>query len=183
MNRFLQSDLKVHAAAGLLFVACFLCPSRGLQAQNDVMLQGFYWDVPVDAENKKGQWWTTLSTQAEDFKSWGLTGIWVPSPAKGNWGIYDMGYGIYDHYDLGNYDQKGSVETRFGSRAELEQMLAAMHDTAQGQPRVEVYADIVLNHIYGGEDNLEPNPAVKAYIFDEARRHGQRSEERRVGKG
>lgn len=144
-----------------------------LQAQNDVMLQGFYWNVPVDAENKKGQWWNTLRTQAEEFKSWGITGIWVPSPAKGNWGIYDMGYGIYDHYDLGNYAQKGSVETRFGSRAELEQMLSAMHDTAQGQPRVEVYADIVLNHIYGGEDNLEPNPAVKAYVFDEARRHGK----------
>ena len=38
---------------------------------------------------------------------------------------------------------------------------------------VPVDADIVLNHIYGGEDNLEPNPAVKAYIFDEARRHGK----------
>lgn len=38
---------------------------------------------------------------------------------------------------------------------------------------VPVDADIVLNHIYGGEDNLEPNPAVNAYVFDEARRHGK----------
>ncbi|RCW36597.1 alpha-amylase [Marinilabilia salmonicolor] len=144
-----------------------------MQAQNDVMLQAFYWDVPVDAETNNGFWWDNLYNKASEFKEIGITGIWIPSPAKGNWGIYDMGYGIFDHYDLGNYNQKGTVETRFGSRQELESMIAAMHDTNNGQPKVEVYADIILNHMYSSEEDAEANPAVKEYVFDEAFRNGQ----------
>lgn len=78
-----------------------------------------------------------------------------------------MGYGIYDHYDLGNYNQKGSVETRFGSRSELESMISAMHTNG-----IQVYADIVLNHIYTSDSESEVNPAVKQYVFDEAYRNG-----------
>lgn len=144
-----------------------------IQAQNDVMLQAFFWDVPVDNENKDGFWWDNLNSKAPEFKEIGITGIWIPSPAKGNWGITDMGYGIYDHYDLGNYDQKGTIETRFGSRQELESMISAMHDTNNGQPKVEVYADIILNHMYSSDEDAEVNPAVKQYVFDEAYRNGQ----------
>jgi alpha-amylase len=135
-------------------------------AQDDVMMQAFYWDVPVDAVAKNGTWWDNLNGKAADFNSAGISGIWVPAPSKGNFGIYDMGYGIYDHYDLGNYNQKGTVETRFGSRAELESMIAAMHTNG-----VEVYADIILNHIYTGDSESESNPAVKQYVFDEAYRN------------
>lgn len=134
---------------------------------NDVMMQAFYWDVPVDDINKNGNWWNTLKNQADDLKSSEISGIWVPSPSKGNWGIIDNGYGIYDHYDLGNYYQRETTETRFGSRSELEQMIAAMH----ADPKVEVYADVVLNHIYSNGTNEEVNPAVKAYVFGEA--HGE----------
>lgn len=142
-------------------------------AQNDVMLQAFYWDVPVDTENTKGLWWNNLRDKSTELKKWGITGIWVPSPSKGNWGIIDMGYGIYDHYDLGNYFQKGSIETRFGSRKELTEMIAAMHDTSGNNPRIAVYADIILNHIYASNEDAENNPAVKQYVFDEAFRQGQ----------
>ncbi len=135
-----------------------LC-AEGCAGQHDIMLQAFYWDPPVDADGRDGVWWDHLSTQVPWLRSVGVTGLWVPSPAKGNFGIYDMGYGIYDLFDLGNYEQKGTVETRFGSRAELEAFLAAAH--ARG---IEVYADIVLNHLYTNDDNLEPNPAVTAYV-------------------
>lgn len=134
---------------------------------NDVLMQAFYWDVPVDEINKNGNWWNTLKNQANDLKNSGISGIWVPSPSKGNWGIIDNGYGIYDHYDLGNYYQRETTETRFGSRSELEQMIAAMHT----DPKIEVYADVVLNHIYSNDTNEEVNPAVKAYVFGEA--HGE----------
>lgn len=154
------------------FFILFLGGQR-VVAQNDVMMQAFYWDVPVDDVNRNGTWWDSLAVKANDLKIAGFTSLWLPSPAKGNWGIYDMGYGIYDHYDLGNYLQKGSMETRFGSRAELENMMEAMHDTTGGMPRMELLADIILNHIYGSDENREDNPAVKAYTFDEAYRHGQ----------
>ena len=138
------------------------------QAQNDVMMQAFYWDVPVDDSLKNGTWWDNLANKATELSDAGITGIWTPAPSKGNFGIWDMGYGIFDHYDLGNYNQKGTTETRFGSRAELIAMVNAMH--AEG---IEVYADIVLNHIYTSDDEEETNPAVKDYVFDEAYRNGQ----------
>ena len=139
-----------------------------VKAQNDVMMQAFYWNVPVDDANKNGTWWDNLSLKSSEMKTAGFSGIWVPSPAKGNWGIWDMGYGIYDHYDLGNYDQKGSVETRFGSRTELENMINAMHT----YPKIDVYADIVLNHVYSSDENDEVNPSVKDYVFEEAFSNG-----------
>jgi alpha-amylase len=154
----------------MMFLVTF---NFSLIAQNDVMLQAFYWDVPVDGENLKGLWWTNLEHKSSELKEMGITSIWIPAPSKGNWGIYDMGYGVYDHYDLGNYYQKGSVETRFGSRAELESMVAAMHDTTNGKPYIDVYADIILNHMYASDENSEPNPVVRQYVFDEAVRHGK----------
>lgn len=157
----------------LVFIFCLGC--LVLSAQKDIMLQTFYWDVPVDGSNKKGLWWNNLHEKADDFRDLGITSLWIPAPSKGNWGIYDMGYGVYDHYDLGNYDQKGSVETRFGSRKELEAMVAAMHDTTGGRMPVQVYADIILNHMYASDENAQANPAVKQYVFDEAVRHGKQA--------
>lgn len=143
-----------------------------LNAQNDAMMQAFYWNLPVDEANLNGTWWDNLSSKADELKDAGITGLWIPAPSKGNWGIVDMGYGIYDHYDLGNYYQKGTTETRFGSRQELENMIATMHSTANGKPKISVYADAVLNHVYSSDENEEANPAVKGYVFDEAFRNG-----------
>ncbi|MGH1363969.1 MAG: T9SS type A sorting domain-containing protein [Calditrichia bacterium] len=148
-----------------LITACFSFPAL---SQDDAMMQAFYWDVPVDATTNNGTWWDNLSSKSSELKNAGITGIWVPSPSKGNFGIYDMGYGIWDHYDLGNYNQKGTTETRFGSRAELESMISTMHQS----PKIEVYADIVLNHLYTSEDEREANPAVKQYVYDHAYRNG-----------
>lgn len=152
----------------IVLVSMALCMPAWLFAQNDVMMQGFYWDVPVDKINKNGTWWTNLQNKSTTLKNAGIKGIWVPSPAKGNFGIEDMGYGIFDLYDLGNYNQKGTTETRFGSRTELEQMISQFHTDG-----IDVYADIVLNHLYTGDSEDQANPAVKQYVFDEAYRNGQ----------
>ncbi|MEP0368827.1 MAG: alpha-amylase family glycosyl hydrolase [Cyclobacteriaceae bacterium] len=159
--------MKKNLAIVLSLITITLFPYSG-NAQNDVMMQAFYWDVPVDDQNLNGTWWDNLKNKSTTLKDANITGIWVPSPAKGNFGIWDMGYGIFDHYDLGNYNQKGTTETRFGSRAELESMISTMHTNG-----IEVYADIVLNHLYTGSDEDENNPAVKQYVFDEAYRSGQ----------
>ena len=149
----------------LLFMLSFpFFPATSLKAQNDAMMQAFYWNLPVNTSTLHGSWWDTLNSKATLLKNAGITGLWVPCPAKGNWGITDMGYGIYDHYDLGNYFQKGSTETRFGSRQALTNMLSAMHQS----PAINVYADVILNHVYSDASNDESNPAVKAYTFGQA---------------
>ncbi|HEX8071863.1 MAG TPA: alpha-amylase family glycosyl hydrolase [Pyrinomonadaceae bacterium] len=156
--------LKLRPVVALGLCACLvLCAATRARAQNDTMMQAFYWDVPTDDVNKNGSWWNNLAARAPEIKRAGFTAVWTPPPSKGNFGIYDMGYGLFDHFDLGNYNQKGTVETRFGSRAELRTMITLMH--AQG---LEVYTDTVLNHVFTDYHELEVNPAVAAYIAGEA---------------
>lgn len=52
-----------------------------------------------------------------------------------------MGYDIYDHYDFGEFYQKGSTETRFGSKSELKRMIQTYKSLGLG-----IYVDAVLNH-------------------------------------
>jgi len=44
-------------------------------------------------------------------------------------------------------------------------MIKAFH-----QNNIKVYADVVLNHMYANENQLEANPAVKHYVFNEAKK-------------
>jgi len=67
-----------------------------------------------------------------------------------------MGYDPCDFFDLGEYYQKGTVETRFGFRQELVNMINTAH--AYG---IKVIADIVINHRPGGDP--EWNPFTKGY--------------------
>jgi alpha-amylase len=140
-------------------------------AQNDVMMQAFYWNVPVDEVSKNGYWYDTVKAKIPAMKTAGIRALWMPPPSKGNWGISDMGYGIFDHYDLGNYNQKGSTQTRFGSRTELQNLITEAHSTAGGAPYMDIYADIILNHLYSNNTDAEEsgdNPAVKTYVFNKA---------------
>src|ERR1035437_8064687 len=144
-------------------LSCFFLSNLCL-SQKDVMMQAFFWEVPTDINNKQGIWWDILRSQTFDLKEAGFTALWIPPPCKGIRGIQDVGYGIYDHYDLGAYYQNGSIETRYGSKTELLKLLA----TAHNPPSIDVYADILLDHMIGafsdssGLNNEESNPAVKA---------------------
>ncbi|MCM4155625.1 alpha-amylase [Gramella sp. AN32] len=111
-----------------------------------VMMQAFYWDV----EPRFG-WWDLLSEKVEGWADAGVDRIWLPVASKGNSGGYSMGYDPSDYFDFGEYNQHGTVETRFGSREELENLIAKAHEND-----LEVIADIVLNHNSGG--GLEYNP-------------------------
>lgn len=151
----------------MIFFVCNL----SLQAQNDVMMQAFYWNVPVNEAGQNGFWYDTLKAKIPAMKTAGIRALWMPPPSKGNWGISDMGYGIFDHYDLGAYNQKGSIETRFGSKSELLSLISTAHSTTGGVPYMDVYADVILNHIYGNNTDAEEsgnNPAVKTYVFNKA---------------
>ncbi|MBN1953171.1 MAG: hypothetical protein JW801_18345 [Bacteroidales bacterium] len=149
------------------FLTLLLCPFASY-AQDDVMLQGFYWDVPVDSEHRNGFWYDTLASKMEVLREAGFTEIWLPPPSKGNWGIFDNGYGVHDHYDLGAYEQIGTRETRFGSAKELENLILIAHDTSLG-PRINLLADVLLNHLYSTQlKDYEVNPALKDYILNEA---------------
>ena len=113
-------------------------------AINGVMLQAFYWDVP--RTTPAGSWWKNLERKAGEFADVGFTGIWLPPPYKGGGGNNDVGYGVYDRYDLGEFNQKGTVATRYGTFAELKSAVVALKAR-----KIQVYADVVMNHMMGAD--------------------------------
>lgn len=110
--------------------------------KSDVFMQGFYWNSPPG-----GIWYDSLAKLAPMLSSAGFSAIWFPSPVKGNGGGFSMGYDPYDHFDFGEFFQKGSRETRFGSRSELRNAIQTFKNLG-----IKVFADAVLNHMNGGEE-------------------------------
>jgi len=111
-----------------------------------VMMQAFYWDVPAG-----GTWWNTVKGKVQDWSDAGIDAIWLPPVSKAQNGTFSMGYDPFDYFDLGEYNQMGSIETRFGSRAELQDLINTSH-VAQ----LSVIADIVINHNSGGDTEINP---------------------------
>ena len=109
--------------------------------RSDVFMQGFYWNSPMG-----GIWYDSLAKLAPRLASAGIGAVWFPSPSKGAGGGFSMGYDPYDHFDFGEYYQKGSKETRFGSKQELIDAITTFHSVG-----IEVYADAVMRHMMGGE--------------------------------
>lgn len=112
---------------------------------NGVMLEAFYWDVPQTTP--AGSWWKNLESKAPEFQAAGFTAVWLPPPYKGWVATNDVGYGVYDRYDLGEFNQKGAIATRYGTRDELISAVKALHAN-----RLDVYADIVMNHMMGADE-------------------------------
>jgi alpha-amylase len=76
----------------LLTIVTFCSLFIYLNAQNDAMMQAFYWNVPVDEANLNGTWWDNLANKANELKDAGITGILDSSPIKRELG--DCRYGI-----------------------------------------------------------------------------------------
>ena len=111
-----------------------------------VLMQGFYWDVP-----EGGNWWNTVKDKITAWSNAGIGAVWLPPASKAQNGAYSMGYDPTDYYDFGDFNQNGSTETRFGSRAELEALITKAH-----AENMQVYADIVINHNSGGQSEANP---------------------------
>lgn len=92
----------------------------------------------------------SLKEEIPELADAGITALWLPPAYKGNGGGYDVGYGVYDLFDLGEFDQKGSVRTRYGTKDEF---IAAVK-TAK-QKGIQIYADVVFNHKMGGDEAEE----------------------------
>lgn len=95
------------------------------------MMQFFHGYTPAD-----GSLWKQLAGQAASLSEAGITSVWLPPAYKGAAGADDTGYGVYDLFDLGEYNQKGSIRTKYGTRDEYLQAIQAAHVAG-----MQVYAD------------------------------------------
>ena len=125
---------------------------------NGVMMQFFHWYNAPD-----GTLWNEAASRARELAAAGFTGIWLPPAYKGTGGGHDVGYGVYDMYDLGEFEQKGSIRTKYGTRQQYRSAVKALQKAG-----LQVYADVVLNHRMGG-DSTEPARATP-YPQDDRRR-------------
>lgn len=129
--------------------------------ENAVILQGFEWYLPDD-----GNHYNKLKEMAKHFAEVGFNAVWLPPFCKAT-GTNDVGYGIYDLYDLGEFDQKGSVRTKYGTKEELISMIETLHEN-----NIAVYGDIVLNH-KAGADEEETFKAIQVEEVDRNKEIGE----------
>lgn len=108
---------------------------RSPTPDNVTMFQGFEWNVPADQKH-----WKRLAGAIAGLKATGIDNIWIPPGCKAS-SPRGNGYDIYDLYDLGEFDQKGGVATKFGSKHDLLNMMAKANGVGMG-----IYWDAVLNH-------------------------------------
>ena len=131
---------------------------------NETMMQYFEWYLPND-----GLWWRRCAAKANNLRDLGITRVWLPPAYKGT-SQADVGYGVYDLYDLGEFDQKGTVRTKYGTKEEYLCAITAFHKAG-----IQVFADIVLNHRMGGDATetvsaVSDSPENRNEQIDDARR-------------
>ena len=111
---------------------------------NGTMMQFFEWYCEAD-----GRLWKKFESESARLAGMGITAVWLPPAYKGMNGGSSQGYDVYDIYDLGEFDQKGSVRTKYGTRDEYVAAIETAKKNGLG-----IYPDIVLNHM-GGADETE----------------------------
>ena len=103
--------------------------------QNQTLMQYFEWYLPHD-----GQHWTRLADDAEHLANLGISHVWMPPAFKAT-NEKDVGYGVYDLFDLGEFNQKGTVRTKYGFKEDYLQTIQTLKEHG-----IQPMADVVLNH-------------------------------------
>ncbi len=114
-------------------------------SDNGTMMQYFHWYY--GSNDAAPDLWEQVTRQADELSDLGISALWLPPPYKGAAGRHDVGYGIYDLYDLGEFRQKESVRTKYGTRQQYLKAIESAHRAG-----MQVYADVVLNHKAGADD-------------------------------
>jgi len=114
---------------------------------NQTLIQYFHWYY-----NDEQKLWQKAAAEAKNLQDTGITAVWFPPAYKSTEGDQSTGYDCYDLYDLGEFDQKNSVATKYGTKEEYLQAIDALHEH-----EIMVVADIVFNH-KAGADELEKVP-------------------------
>lgn len=109
---------------------------------NPTLFQFFHWYY-----HPEGNLWQHAAAEAANLAKLGVTQVWLPPAYKSAKGLDEPGYAVYDLYDLGEFDQKGTVRTRYGTKEEYLQVIKAIHDNG-----MQALADMVLNHRIGGDE-------------------------------
>ncbi|KAI0775233.1 alpha amylase [Trametes elegans] len=122
------------------------------------MFQFFTWDC----SHPHMSWWRHFESEVPQLAALGVTQVWLPPPNKAM-RAQGQGYDAYDLWDLGEFYQKGTIATRWGTKEELVRAIATAN--AHG---IDVLVDAVLNHKLGADRpetfmavSVDPNNRLK----------------------
>lgn len=84
--------------------------------------------------------WDELTAKMPEIAEAGYTSLWLPPPAKAG-SVFSVGYDLFDPFDLGDKNQRGTIRTKYGTKAELLQVVETAHRFG-----LRVYFDNIMNH-------------------------------------
>lgn len=126
----------------------------GVTGDNKTLFQTFEWHTPSQPPaphetHSANSHYSRLIRLLPSLAQIGTTTIWLPPGCKANQ-PQGNGYDCYDLWDLGEFDQKWTRSTKWGSREELADLI----ETAK-RVGVECIWDAVLNHKTAGDATEE----------------------------
>ena len=84
--------------------------------------------------------WVEITRRMPELAEAGYSSLWLPPPTKGSGGL-SVGYDLWDPFDLGGKDQRGTFPTRYGTETELHRLVETAHRFG-----IRVYFDNIMNH-------------------------------------
>ena len=84
--------------------------------------------------------WAEITHKMPELAEVGYSSLWLPPPTKASGGL-SVGYDLWDPFDLGSKDQRNTVRTRYGTEAELLELIRTAHRFG-----IRVYFDNIMNH-------------------------------------
>lgn len=139
--------------------------NKEFKIKNGTMMQYFEWYLP-----RRSHLWNKVKNEAKHLSDIGITALWLPPSYKGKDGDNDVGYTVYDLYDLGEFYQKGSIETKYGTKDEYIDAIKELK-----KYNIQTYADVSLDHKIGA-DSVEKVRAIEYDTKDRHRRIGNEEE-------
>jgi hypothetical protein len=109
-------------------ILCALLSATILQLRGEAMLQYFNTS------------WAEITRKMPELAEAGYSSLWLPPPTKASGGL-SVGYDLWDPFDLGGKDQRNTVRTRYGTEAELLELVRTAHRFG-----IRVYFDNIMNH-------------------------------------
>jgi len=133
---------------------------------NQTLFQFFHWYA-----NSPDGWWNHCTREAGRIASLGVSHVYLPPAYKSAYGGLEPGYAVYDLFDLGEFDQKGTIPTKYGTKAEYLRCINAIH-----KKKMQAIADIVFNHKQGADETEK----VKAIMVNPENRNEFVGEEKEI---